>query len=34
MVGMFKPKAWAENHGMSQAAAKKAYIALVESLQD
>ena len=34
MVGMFKHKAWAENHGMSQDDAKKAYIALVESLQD
>jgi len=34
MVGMFKHKAWTENHGMSQDDAKKAYIALVESLQD
>jgi acyl-CoA-binding protein len=34
MVGMFKHKAWAENHGMSHDDAKKAYIALVESLQD
>ena len=34
MIGMFKHKAWAENHGMSQDDAKKAYIALVESLQD
>jgi acyl-CoA-binding protein len=34
MIGMFKHKAWAENHGMNQEDAKWAYIALVESLED
>jgi hypothetical protein len=34
MIGKFKHKAWADQQGLAQDDAKRAYIALVESLQD